>query len=218
VSGRAIRIVVVDDHTLFRRGMIALIGREPGFAVVGEAADGFEGIRTVATQRPDVVLLDLNMPGISGVEALQAIRKDAPGTHVVMLTVSEDAEDLLAALRAGAQGYLLKNIDSEFLVASIRRAAEGESVISPEMTGKLVRELRAGAAPPPGEALSPREREILLHLAKGASNKEIARILDVAESTVKIHVQHILRKLNLASRVQAAVWAIENGVAQKTTG
>ena len=219
MSGRAIRIVVVDDHTLFRRGMIALIGREPGFAVVGEAADGFEGIRTVAMQRPDVVLLDLNMPGISGVEALQAIRKEAPGTHVVMLTVSEDAEDLLTALRSGALGYLLKNIDSDFLIASIRRAAEGESAISPEMTGKLVREVRTGtSAAQPDNTLSPREREILRHLAKGASNKEIARTLDVAESTVKIHVQHILRKLNLSSRVQAAVWAIEHGVAARAGG
>ncbi len=215
-DGTPIRIVVVDDHTLFRRGMIALLAREAGFAVVGEAADGFEGIRVVAAQRPDVVLLDLNMPGISGVETLKALQKEAPGAHVVMLTVSEDAEDLMSALRSGALGYLLKNIDSEFLVASIRRAAEGESVISPEMTGKLVREVRAGApALPADSALSPREREILRHLAKGASNKEIARSLDVAESTVKIHVQHILRKLNLSSRVQAAVWAIEHGVAAR---
>jgi two-component system nitrate/nitrite response regulator NarL len=216
VTTDGIRIVVIDDHTLFRRGMIALLAREPGFAVVGEAADGFEGIRTVAAQKPDVVLLDLNMPGISGIEALRVIQKEAPRTHVVMLTVSEDAEDLLTALRSGAQGYLLKNIDSEFLVASIRRAAEGESVISPEMTGKLVREVRTGGgAVPPDHALSPREREILQHLAKGSSNKEIARALDVAESTVKIHVQHILRKLNLTSRVQAAVWAIEHGVASR---
>jgi two-component system nitrate/nitrite response regulator NarL len=216
VTTDGIRIVVIDDHTLFRRGLIALLAREPGFAVVGEAADGFEGIRTVAAQKPDVVLLDLNMPGISGIEALRVIQKEAPRTHVVMLTVSEDAEDLLTALRSGAQGYLLKNIDSEFLVASIRRAAEGESVISPEMTGKLVREVRTGGgAVPPDHALSPREREILQHLAKGSSNKEIARALDVAESTVKIHVQHILRKLNLTSRVQAAVWAIEHGVASR---
>jgi two-component system nitrate/nitrite response regulator NarL len=211
-----IRIVVVDDHTLFRRGIIALLSQESDFAVVGEAADGFEGIRTVLAQRPDVVLLDLNMPGISGVEALGGILKQAPDTHVVMLTVSEDAEDLVAALRGGALGYLLKNIDGEFLVRSIRRAAEGESAISPEMTGKLVRQVRtasgAGARP---DVLSPREREILQHVAKGASNKEIARALDLAESTVKIHVQHILRKLELTSRVQAAVWAIENGLAAR---
>jgi two-component system nitrate/nitrite response regulator NarL len=213
--GSRIRIVVVDDHTLFRRGITALLSGVPEFEIVGEAADGFDGIRTVVAQRPDVVLLDLHMPGISGVEATQAILKDAPGTHVVMLTVSEEAEDLLAALRAGALGYVLKNIDSDFLVDSIRRAAEGDSVMSPEMTGKLVRELRGGTAAPAGPALSPREREIVGCLARGASNKEIARELAVAESTVKIHVQHILRKLNLSSRVQVAVWAIEHGLVPK---
>jgi two-component system nitrate/nitrite response regulator NarL len=211
-----IRVVVVDDHTLFRRGIISLLAHERDFAVVGEAADGFEGIRAVAAQKPDVVLLDLNMPGISGLDALAAILKDAPGTHVVMLTVSEDAEDLVAALRGGAQGYLLKNIDSEFLVQSIRRAADGDSVISPEMAGKLMRQVRTGApAAQPADVLSPREREILQWLAKGGSNKEIARDLELAESTVKIHVQHILRKLGLNSRVQAAVWAIENGIAAR---
>jgi len=211
-----IRVVVVDDHTLFRRGIISLLSHERDFAVVGEAADGFEGIRTAVAQKPDVVLLDLNMPGISGLDALAAILKDAPGAHVVMLTVSEDAEDLVAALRAGAQGYLLKNIDSDFLVRSIRRAADGESVISPEMAGKLMRQVRTGApGAQPADVLSPREREILQQLAKGGSNKEIARDLDLAESTVKIHVQHILRKLGLASRVQAAIWAIENGIATR---
>ena len=211
-----IRLVVVDDHTLFRRGIISLLAHEPGFAIVGEAADGFEGIRTVLAQKPDVVLLDLNMPGISGLDALSAILEDAPGTQVVMLTVSEDAEDLVTALRSGAQGYLLKNIDGEFLVQSIRRAAQGESVISPEMAGKLMRQVRAGTpSAQPADVLSPREREILQRLAKGGSNKEIARDLDLAESTVKIHVQHILRKLGLNSRVQAAVWAIENGIAAK---
>jgi len=211
-----IRVVVVDDHTLFRRGIISLLAHERDFAIVGEAADGFEGIRAVAAHRPDVVLLDLNMPGISGLEALAAILKDVPGTHVVMLTVSEDAEDLVAALRGGAQGYLLKNIDGEFLVRSIRRAADGESVISPEMAGKLMRQVRVGTAgTQPADVLSPREREILQRLAKGGSNKEIARDLGLAESTVKIHVQHILRKLGLTSRVQAAVWAIENGFAAR---
>jgi two-component system, NarL family, nitrate/nitrite response regulator NarL len=208
---RHIRIVVVDDHTLFRRGITALLSRVPGFAVVGEAADGFDGIRAVAEHRPDVVLLDLHMPGISGIDAMQAILKEAPGTHIVMLTVSEEADDLMLALRSGALGYLLKNIESDFLVDSVRRAADGEAVMSPEMTAKLMREVRSGATTAAQPALSPREREILAYLARGASNKEIARDLDVAESTVKIHVQHILRKLDLTSRVQAAVWAVEHG-------
>jgi len=210
-----VRIVVVDDHTLFRRGITALLAKVPDFAVVGEAADGFEGIKAVAAHKPDVVLLDLNMPGISGIEAMKAILAESPGTHVVMLTVSEDAEDLMAALRSGALGYLLKNIDSDFLVDSIRRAANGDSVMSPEMSTKLLREIRTGAPASVHPALSPREREILGFLARGASNKEIARELDIAESTVKIHVQHILRKLELSSRVQAAVWAIEHGIAAK---
>ena len=207
-----VRIVVVDDHTLFRRGITALLARVPDFEVVGEAADGFEGIKAVAAGRPDVVLLDLHMPGLTGIEAMQAILRENPGTHVVMLTVSEEAEDLMAALRAGALGYLLKNIDSDFLVESIRRAANGDSVMSPEMSGKLLRELRAGTDTAPVPALSPREREIVGCLTRGASNKEIARELAIAESTVKIHVQHILRKLELASRVQVAVWAIEHGI------
>ena len=212
---RRIRIVVIDDHTLFRRGITALLSRVPGFAIVGEAADGFDGIKAVLAHQPDVVLLDLHMPGISGADAMKAILTEAPGTHIVMLTVSEDADDLMLALRAGALGYLLKNIESDFLVDSVRRAADGESVMSPEMTAKLMREVRTGGTAAAQPALSPREREILTHLARGASNKEIARDLDVAESTVKIHVQHILRKLDLNSRVQAAVWAVEHGIAPK---
>lgn len=208
-----VRIVVIDDHTLFRRGITALLARVPDFEVVGEAADGFEGIKAVAAGKPDVVLLDLHMPGLTGIEAMQAILRDNPGTHVVMLTVSEEAEDLMAALRAGALGYLLKNIDSDFLVESIRRAANGDSVMSPEMSGKLLRELRAGTDQTPVPALSPREREIVGCLTRGASNKEIARELAIAESTVKIHVQAILRKLGLQSRVQAAVFAVEHGIA-----
>ncbi|MBK7659327.1 MAG: response regulator transcription factor [Betaproteobacteria bacterium] len=207
-----VRIVVIDDHTLFRRGITALLARVADFDVVGEAADGFEGIKAVAAGKPDVVLLDLHMPGLTGIEAMQAILRENPGTHVVMLTVSEEAEDLMAALRAGALGYLLKNIDSDFLVESIRRAANGDSVMSPEMSGKLLRELRAGTDQAPVPALSPREREIVGCLTRGASNKEIARELAIAESTVKIHVQHILRKLELTSRVQVAVWAVERGI------
>ena len=144
-AARRIRIVVIDDHTLFRRGITALLSRVPGFEVVGEAADGFDGIKAVVAHRPDVVLLDLHMPGISGIDAMQAILKEAPGQHIVMLTVSEEADDLMLALRSGALGYLLKNIESDFLVDSVRRAADGESVMSPEMTTKLMREVRVGA-------------------------------------------------------------------------
>lgn len=213
---KPIRVLIVDDHTLFRSGIKLLLQRQEGFEVVGEAGDGLEGVKRAKQLKPDVVLLDLHMPGTSGLEAISLLREEAPQSQVIMLTVSEDAEDLLEALRAGARGYLLKNIDTEFLLESIRRAAAGESVMSPQMAGKLADAMRApakrSAAAADAGRLTPREREIILMLARGASNKEIARALDLAESTVKIHVQGILRKLNLASRVQAAVYAVEHGL------
>ena len=213
-----IRVLLVDDHTLFRSGIKALLQRQPGFEVVGEAGDGLEGAKRAKSLKPDVVLLDLHMPGISGREALQLIVEEAPGSHVVMLTVSEDGEDLIECLRAGAQGYLLKNIDAEFLLDAVRRAAEGEAVMSAPMTAKLMQNVRAGSKPPPAadhDRLSPREREILGFLAHGASNKDIARALDLAESTIKIHIQGILKKLGVSSRVQAAVYAVEHDLASK---
>jgi two-component system nitrate/nitrite response regulator NarL len=212
----AIRVLLVDDHTLFRSGVKALLQRHDGFEVVGEAADSLEGVKRARELKPDVVLLDLHMPGVPGKDAVKLFLEESPGTHVVMLTVSESADDLVRTLRAGASGYLLKNIETDTLLDLIRRAVAGDSVVSAEMTTKLVKGLRAASSTDSAEtkdALSPREREILGYLAKGASNKEIARTLDLAESTVKIHVQHILRKLNLSSRVQAAVYAIEHGLA-----
>lgn len=215
----AIRILIIDDHTLLRRGLIALMGAEPDFDVVGDAADAHEGIKKAAQLQPDIVLLDLHMPGITGVQALPNLREASPKSRVLMLTVSEDADDLVVALRAGADGYLLKNIESEVLIAAIRRTLEGEAVISERMTGKLVSELRNKGpgvpATPVQGGLSPRENEIALLIAEGASNKDIARRLGVAESTVKIHVQHILRKLELTSRVQIAVYVSEQGVSTR---
>ena len=210
-----IRVLVVDDHTLFRRGLIALLAGDTRFAVVGEAGDAGDAQRRAEQLQPDVILLDNHLPGVRGVDSLAGLREVAPQARVLMLTVSEDERDLSAALRGGARGYLLKTADSEMLAAAIERAVRGESTISPEMTGKLVtafQSLQPEAAPPPPDAdpihsLSPREQEILAHIARGASNKEIGRALDIAETTVKIHVQHILRKLNLTSRVQAAVYA-----------
>ena len=215
---KPIRILIIDDHTLFRSGIKLVLQRHEEFEVVGEAGDGLEGIKRAKQLRPDVVLLDLHMPGTGGLEALRLIMEDVPEAQVVMLTVSEDAEDLLETLRAGARGYLLKNIDTDFLLESIRRAAGGESVMSPQIAHKLADSLRA----PPKEStavadvnpdkLSPREREIIVMLARGSSNKEIARVLNLSESTIKIHVQGILRKLNIAKRVQAAVYAVEHGL------
>ena len=222
-----IRLLVVDDHTLFRRGLIALLATEPDLVVAGEAADAGEAMRRARELGPDVILLDNHLPGVTGIAALAGLREAAPAAKVLMLTVSEDEADLTAALRAGAQGYVLKSIDGDMLAQAIRGTMRGESVVSPEMTGKLVQALRVAA---PGEArgeaprggrlpddllasLSPRERQILEHIARGASNKTIARALDIAETTVKVHVQHILRKLGLSSRVQAAVYLTGRGPA-----
>ena len=215
----AIRILVVDDHTLFRRGLTALLSRDAQFQVVGDAADAGEAQRRAAALQPDLILLDNHLPGVHGVDALPALREAAPAARVLMLTISEDERDLAAALRGGACGYLLKTMEGDALAAAIRRAMRGENVIADDMTGKLVAAFQAAAAPPPeaappapGEALSPREREIVRLIARGASNKEIGRELGIAETTVKIHVQHLLRKLGLNSRVQAAVYASEHGL------
>lgn len=215
-----IRILLVDDHTLFRSGIRALLQRQSDFEIVDEAADGVEGIKRAKQHRPDVILLDLNMPGLSGLDALQLLVEDLPESAVIMLTVSEEAEELATALRNGARGYLLKNIETEALTSAIRRAAAGEPVISEGMTAKLVQQFRSpspvaasrNGTTPGATPLTAREREIVQGLVRGESNKEIARELGVAESTVKIHVQNILKKLSLASRVQVAVYAVEHGL------
>ncbi len=219
-----IRILVVDDHTLFRRGLTALLQRDAQFEVVGDAGDAGQAQRRAVELQPDLILLDNHLPGVNGVDALPALLDAVPGVRVLMLTVSEDERDLAAALRGGACGYLLKTIEGDALSMVIRRAMRGESVIAEEMTGKLVAAYRDAAAPPstptgatlaPASklaSLSPRELEILRGIAQGQGNKEIARSLGIAETTVKIHVQHILRKLDVSSRVQVAVIAVENGL------
>jgi len=205
-----ITILLVDDHTLFRRGMAALLGSDAGLAVIGQAGDAGEAVRLAQQLQPDVILLDNHLPGATGIQALGDLRAVAPKTRILMLTVSEDTADLRAALRGGAHGYLLKSMEGDELSAAIRRSRDGQAVISAEMTSKLVDALQgnegAAASADPLSQLSPREREVIEQIARGASNKEIARTLDIAETTVKIHVQHILRKLGLASRVQAALF------------
>ena len=212
-----ITLFLIDDHTLLRRGLVALLSQYGDLCVVGEAGDAAEALRLLPQLRPDVILLDNHLPGVRGVDAIAGLREASQGSRVIMLTVSEDGEDLGAALRHGAQGYLLKTIDGDLLAQAIRRAARGEPVVSPEMMGKLVAAFQSQGAPEPDPGpmpqedpapqLSPREQEVLREIARGASNKEIARQLSIAETTVKIHVQHILRKLGLTSRVQAAVYA-----------
>src|SRR5512142_2594609 len=181
MSAEPIRILVVDDHTLFRRGLMSLLAREPRFEVVGDAADAGDAQRRARELQPDLILLDNHLPGVTGVDALPALREAAPAARVLMLTVSEDEADLAAALRAGASGYLLKTIEGEALAQAIGRAMRGESVVAEEMTGKLVAAFRgaaqvepaAPAAASPIDQLSPREQQILRGIARGASNKEI---------------------------------------------
>jgi two-component system nitrate/nitrite response regulator NarL len=221
-----IRILVVDDHTLFRRGLTALLARDPLLSVIGDAADAGQAQRKAQELQPDLILLDNHLPGVNGVDALPALREAAPNARILMLTVSEDANDLAAALRGGADGYLLKTIEGDALTAAIQRAMQGDSVVAPEMMSKLVAAYRGAANVAPAASaptvsavevaiasLSPRERDILRGIARGASNKEIAREHGIVETTVKIHVQHILRKLDVSSRVHAAVIATEHGLA-----
>ena len=214
-----IRIVLIDDHNLFRSGIKALLSRQADFDIVGEAADGLSGVKLVEQTKPNIVLLDLDMPVMNGREALAQILSVRSEQNVVMLTVSEDSEDLTECMRFGARGFLLKNINADFLVDSIKRAVDGDNVFSPEMTARLVQSLIRPHNAGTGSALdtlTPRELEILGHLAAGHSNKIIARQLDLAESTIKVHVQNILRKLELSSRVQAAVYAVQHKVPQPT--
>ena len=225
-------LLVVDDHNLFRRGLVALLSQDGRFEVTAEAGDIGEALRCLERSQPDLILLDNHLPGVRGVDGIAALKEAAPGTRILMLTVSENEDDLAAALQAGAEGYLLKTVELDHLSESIIKVLDGESVVSPEMMTKLVLAFRSKAPVPasgevPGELssgtvavppsaqqadsvpalLSAREREVLALIAQGASNKVIARELDIAQTTVKIHVQHILRKLQLSSRVQAAVYA-----------
>lgn len=228
---KPICLLVVDDHPLFRRGLIALLSQDGRFEVTGEAGDIGEALRCVEQRQPDLILLDNHLPGVLGVDGIATLKEAAPGVRILMLTVSENEDDLAAALQAGADGYMLKTVELDSLSDSIIKVLDGESVVSPEMMTKLVTAFRAKAPLPlpvtgeavPAEAsrnwsapgsddsalslLSAREREVLALIARGDSNKVIARKLDIAETTVKIHVQHILRKLQLSSRVQAAVYA-----------
>ncbi len=225
---KPIELLVVDDHTLFRRGLVALLSQDGRFDIAGEAGDIGEALRCVERSKPDLILLDNHLPGVLGVDGIATLKDAAPGTRILMLTVSENEADLAAALQAGADGYLLKTVELDHLSESIIKVLDGESVVSPEMMTKLVAAFRSKAPPssaggaiavdasrngdaPDNSAialLSTREREVLALIARGDSNKVIARKLDIAETTVKIHVQHILRKLQLNSRVQAAVYAV----------
>jgi two-component system nitrate/nitrite response regulator NarL len=202
-------ILVVDDHPLFRKGVIQLIQATPEFRFVGEAPSGKEGIQLAQRLHPDMILLDLNMKDMNGVDVLKAIKDEGLDSRVIMLTVSDQADDLMAALQAGADGYLLKDMEPEDLMQKLVEAAHGKITISERLTQLLVASLREKSRPTSlAEAgLTEQESRILDHLAGGKSNKLIARDMNIAEGTVKVHVKHLLKKLNLRSRVEAAVWA-----------
>jgi two-component system nitrate/nitrite response regulator NarL len=202
-------ILIVDDHPLFRKGVIQLINADPGFRFVGEAPSGREGIALARRLQPDMILLDLNMKDMSGVEVLKTLKDAGLDARIIMLTVSDQAEDLMAALQAGADGYLLKDMEPEDLMPQLAEAARGKITISERLTQLLVASLREKSRPASlAEAgLTEQETRILEQLIEGRSNKQIARELGIAEGTVKVHVKHVLKKLNLRSRVEAAVWA-----------
>ncbi|WP_043531411.1 two-component system response regulator NarL [Litchfieldella xinjiangensis] len=208
-------ILIIDDHPLLRRGVKQLLELEDDLDLVGEAGEPEVGIRLAAELEPDLVLLDLNMPGMDGIETLKRMRAAEFAGRIVMFTVSDSEEDVIAALQAGADGYLLKDMEPDDMVRQLRQAALGRMVISETLTALLaeaLRHQRSAPARPDIHSLTQREREILRELAAGLSNKLIARKLEISEGTVKVHVKHLLKKLNLRSRVEAAVWAVQEGI------
>ncbi len=213
-----IRVLLVDDQELFREGLRTLLSMQPGLEVVGEAVNGEDAIARVRTLAPDVVLMDLRMPVLGGVEATRRLRHAAPGSHVIVLTTFDDDEEVFDALRAGAVGYLLKDAPVEKLVEAIRAAARGESFLQPAIAAKVVAEFSRLSQTRPArrsvlvENLSDRECQVLRHLAHGMSNKEIAVSLNLAEGTVKNHMTSILGKLGVLDRTQAALKARELGL------
>lgn len=208
------RILLVDDHPLLRKGMLQLLELDPGFEAVGEAGNGEQALQLARQQQPDLILLDLNMAGMGGVETLESLRAAGIRARIVVLTVSDSDEDVVAALRAGADGYLLKDMEPEDLMASLHRIIEGKLVISEQLIPLLARALGRSDAhtEPDPTSLTGREREILRLIARGLSNKMIARKLSITEGTIKVHVKNLLKKLGLRSRVQAAVWAVNQGM------
>jgi len=213
---RILRVLVVDDHDLFRSGLTRLLGEQDGLHVVGDARRGEEAVQRAADLRPDVVVMDINMPGMSGVEATRALRRTSPSIAVLMLTVSSDEEASLDAILAGASGYLLKDATLPEIVQGIRAAAAGEALIAPAVAGNLIARLRRHgppeAMPADGPELSPRELDVLRLVVAGCDNSEIARRLHLSVSTIKHHVSSTLDKLGLDNRIQAAVLAVRLGL------
>lgn len=215
----AVRVLLIDDHALFRSGLQHLLERR-GIEIAAATGDGAEGIRLAGKLAPDVILLDIRMPDMSGLQILRQLRERGLRMPIVMLTTSDEERDLIESLRNGAQGYLLKDMGPDELVAALRDILEGKTVVAQGFAGALARMVQqgpqSGSAPlSPFSELTPREQQILRHLAEGQSNKTIARNLGISDGTVKLHVKAILRKLGLHSRVEAAVKAVEHGLGQK---
>ncbi|MBK7135437.1 MAG: response regulator [Rhodocyclales bacterium] len=215
-----IKVMLVDDHTLFRKGLAELLDGRDGIRVVAATGTPDEAARLLAEAQPDVLVLDLNMPPHGGLALLRALQGEGWSRPTLILTVSDAEDDLANAMRAGARGYLLKDMEPDDVVDAILRAVRGETVVAPTMTLKLVNLLQGGGSKNAARdnllaQLTAREREILDHLAQGQSNKAIARALDISHDTVKLHVRHILSKLNLTSRVEAAVFAVEQKMAPR---
>jgi two-component system, NarL family, nitrate/nitrite response regulator NarL len=202
-------ILLVDDHPLLRKGVGQLLELEDGLEVIGEASNGHDAIGLAQELDPDLVLLDLSMRGMDGIETLSAMRDAGVSAHIVVFTVSDDRADVISALKAGADGYLLKDVEPDVLVASIHQACSGKMVISDQLTEVLASSFRQDNNKQDLNQLTRRELQILKYIAEGLSNKLIARKLDIAESTVKVHVKHLLKKLGFRSRVEAAVWMVD---------
>ncbi|HMJ37017.1 MAG TPA: response regulator transcription factor [Baekduia sp.] len=215
-----IRVLIVDDHAVVREGLRTFLGLQEGLVVVGEAADGEEALQQVEGLAPDVVLMDLVMPRLDGVGAMQALRARGASARVIVLTSFADDERILPAIQAGAAGYLLKNVAPAELARAVHAAHAGEALLDPSVAARLVAAVVGGAADPRppehtlADALTPREREVLALLARGLANKRIARELGVSEKTVKAHVGHLLAKLGVADRTQAALYAVRTGLAE----
>lgn len=213
-----IRVLIVDDHVLYRRGLDMVLGLEPDIQVVGEAGDGLEAVEVLERTRPDVVVMDVRMPRCNGIESAAAMRARAPQTRILMLTTSDDERDLYGSIRAGVNGYLLKDVPPDEVVAGIRAVHRGQSLISPSLAPALLTEFAAlmrrdeevDQARTP--RLTDREREVLQYVARGMSNRDIAAALSIAENTVKNHVRNILEKLQLHSRIEAAMYAVRHHI------
>ncbi len=217
------KVLLIDDHTLFRAGLEDLLTRR-GIRVVAAVGSGDEGLAAASMHTPDIVLLDMRMPQMDGLSVLRQLRKAHPGLRVVMLTTSSNESDLVEALRSGARGYLLKDIEPDELVVALREVLAGKTVVAPELAPVLASVVQGGEGRPqedksnnPFSDLTPREYEILTLLAEGQSNKVIARNLGISDGTVKLHVKAILRKLNVSSRITAAVMAVEHGIRVENT-